>query len=295
MNLQSLQYFEKLIELQNYSSVADYFNVYQSTVSMGIRRLEKDLGCRLVIHNFKRNELILTSAGKALHKYAKVMVGQLPLINNDLKKYQQQLNLELGMPPMVDNTYFPKIAMNLSNSMLLNLKIVDRTSKELLKLLKRDELNIAVVASVKPIKLKDFHSEILAKDKFKLIVSKQSSLVNKKKIKLKDLDSQKVIQMDDGFIQADVINEIKKKYPDALDVIYRTKDPELIKELVSANVGISMLLGEEIDEKDDLLTIDLDCYNIPDVYISLIWRTSRKINERTQKLINTVVDSIKVS
>lgn len=77
MKIRNLQYFEKLIELKNFSKVADFFDVGQPTISMGIKRLEKDLGHKLIVHNLKHNRIILTPAGEKLHKHSKVFMKQL--------------------------------------------------------------------------------------------------------------------------------------------------------------------------------------------------------------------------
>ncbi|ANZ57680.1 hypothetical protein BGL34_04210 [Fructilactobacillus lindneri] len=151
MRLQSLQYFEKLIELKNYSNVAEAFHVYKSTISREIKRLENEAGCRLVVHNPKPNELILTSAGEKMHKYSKIIVDQLSILNNETKECQKRLKINLGMPPMINNTYFPKVAVHLNDKTLINLNIVDDNSVELIKMLKRGDLNITILASIEPI------------------------------------------------------------------------------------------------------------------------------------------------
>ncbi|ANZ57596.1 hypothetical protein BGL34_04485 [Fructilactobacillus lindneri] len=86
MKVRNLEYFEKLIELKNFSSVADYFNVGQPAISMGIRRLEEDTGHELIIHNSKHNIVILTPAGMILHKHAKVLINQLTEFNNKVSQ-----------------------------------------------------------------------------------------------------------------------------------------------------------------------------------------------------------------
>lgn len=91
MKLQNLQYFEKLIELKNYSNVANYFNVGQSTVSMGIKRLEQDIGYNLIVHKSKYNELILTPAGKEFHKHSKEIVVHVALLEKEVERQLQQL------------------------------------------------------------------------------------------------------------------------------------------------------------------------------------------------------------
>ncbi|WP_395319777.1 helix-turn-helix domain-containing protein [Fructilactobacillus frigidiflavus] len=79
MQLRNLQYFEKLVELENYSNVADYFHVGQPAVSMGIKRLEKEVGHRLVVHNSKHNIVNLTPAGVKLHKHTKKFMQQVKI------------------------------------------------------------------------------------------------------------------------------------------------------------------------------------------------------------------------
>lgn len=86
MKLRNLEYFEKLVELKNYSKVANFFNVGQPAVSMGIKRLEEDVGYNLIIHNYKNNVITLTEAGVTFHKYAKVFIHQLNTFENKVNQ-----------------------------------------------------------------------------------------------------------------------------------------------------------------------------------------------------------------
>ncbi|ANZ57681.1 hypothetical protein BGL34_04205 [Fructilactobacillus lindneri] len=128
-----------------------------------------------------------------------------------------------------------------------------------------------------------------------MIVNKQNHLANKKFVNLQDLDSEKVIQMTDGFIQANVIDNIKNKQFKKLNVVYRTRDPELIEELVQKNIGISLLLSNAIKLRDKIVPIKLNDDKIPQVYISLVWRNGYELNTRLNNLLETIINSIKVS
>lgn len=86
MKLRNLQYFEKLVELRNYSKVADLFNVGQPAVSMGIKRLEKEIGHNLIVHNYETNVITLTPAGKVLYKYTKVFMQQLDTFESEVRQ-----------------------------------------------------------------------------------------------------------------------------------------------------------------------------------------------------------------
>lgn len=86
IQLKYLQYFEKLIDLKSYSLVAEFFNVRQSTISMGIKRLELVIGHPVIVHHYKYNRLLLTPYGEILHKYSKEIVIQLDKIESNCRR-----------------------------------------------------------------------------------------------------------------------------------------------------------------------------------------------------------------
>lgn len=293
MKLQNLQYFEKLIEFKNYSRVAEFFNVGQPTISMGIKRLEKEVGYDLVVHSSKYNDLILTPSGKDFHKYSKEVVAQMALLEQEIERQLKNFKINLGMPPMINHTYFSKLAPKLNKNTLAKLNVIENNSTELIRMLKQGKIDVAMLASIKPLSIKNFHTETLTKDKFKVIVSKNNKLAHKSKITFADVNDSKVIQMNDGYIQSKIFDEIKKRQFTSPEVVYRTSDYKMIKSLIEEDVGISFLLEKSINPEDNLVMIDPESDEIPEIYISLAWNDGNDLNGLKRDLIGTIQKSVK--
>lgn len=57
MEFRDLKYFKKLVETKNYNETAQYFGVTQPAISSMVKRLEKEIGTKLLFQNSNRGKL----------------------------------------------------------------------------------------------------------------------------------------------------------------------------------------------------------------------------------------------
>ncbi len=92
MNTEYLKTFLTLAELRNFTKTAQQHHIVQSTVTLRIRELERELGKHLLQHD-KKN-VVLTDAGRQLLPYARKMVE----LENDAK---DDLNTLVNFPAIL--------------------------------------------------------------------------------------------------------------------------------------------------------------------------------------------------
>lgn len=107
MNTKDLAYFDELISQKNFSKVAKTFGVSQPTVTTAIKRLESEFGAPLVIRDRVKNTLHVTASGAQLAEHAKIVLHELRLAHQEIDNLSQN-RLILGLPPIIENHYFPK-------------------------------------------------------------------------------------------------------------------------------------------------------------------------------------------
>ena len=93
MNLQFIKYFVTLAETKNFTKAASKSHVVQSTFSVGIKKLEEQLGTPLF--NRTSKSVSLTTAGEELLPEAKKMLELWKGIENKFTLRPPQLNLGL--------------------------------------------------------------------------------------------------------------------------------------------------------------------------------------------------------
>ena len=146
INLELYRFFCEVAKTGNFTKAAEKLFVSQSAVSQAIMQLEDRLGCKL----FNRNArgVRLTYEGGILYSYASNAVS---LIENAQKKIMNMKGLRAGeikigasdttcslfLLPLLDKFYtaYPEI----------HISVINRTTRELIKLLKNGTVDISFV------------------------------------------------------------------------------------------------------------------------------------------------------
>ncbi|WP_252904326.1 LysR family transcriptional regulator [Secundilactobacillus silagei] len=148
MNVRDLEYFIKLADIKNFSKVAASFNVSQPTITFALQRLEKSFGAGLMIRHRAHGDLSLTDSGQQLLVHAKTIVDEYQLAQRELTE-KQQGRLAMGLPPIIENTYFPQIAKRLKRVGLLNkLYTLEEGSMTTLQALQAGNIDVALLATI---------------------------------------------------------------------------------------------------------------------------------------------------
>jgi len=93
MNEQQLRYFVKIAEKQNLSLAAQDLIISPPALTATLRRLEKDLDCRLFDRNGRN--IILNSCGQILLQYAKAALGALDTAREEITSARQYTDMHL--------------------------------------------------------------------------------------------------------------------------------------------------------------------------------------------------------
>ncbi len=89
MTLHQLEIWIAVAKHQNVSKAADELHIRQPSVSIQVKRLEKEYGIKLYkVHAGKGIEL--TQAGKLLSKYAKLILLQVKTLESKLKSSRKR-------------------------------------------------------------------------------------------------------------------------------------------------------------------------------------------------------------
>ncbi|POH06665.1 hypothetical protein BGL36_04350 [Fructilactobacillus lindneri] len=290
MKLQNLKYFEKLIELKTYSKVATFYEVSQPSVSQGIKRLEEDIGSPIFIHLTNPAGVKLTFLGEELHKHAKVIVEQMDLIDIAINKLNNP-KVKIGMPPLIKLFYFSKLVSELDSSSI-RINPVENPSYKLLKQLKDGSIPLSLVESISPLHENEIHSEVIGKDKFKIIISNNNPLAAKSSINFKELANTPFIGMPNHTLQRKVFEKLEKDYNIYPPIGYSINNLSLIKQLVANDEGFSLTIGNLGFDKSNPKTsfLELEDNDLPDLYVSLAYLKIHKLNAIEKKIVNVIVN-----
>lgn len=291
MNIRDLQYFAKIAELRSFHDTAFYFGVQQPTISYAIKRLEEHYHTELVVRNHTKR-ITLTPAGLRLNQHVTQILIQLNLAKKDIQSVQQH-KIKIGIPPIIGTYYFPKIAgYLLQQDLLESLENTEGGSQHLLNLLKKGDLDLALLGATQPLNDANLVAFSLSDYPFKIIVSPNHPLAKQSAISFKTLSHENFVLFNEGFVHEQLFKQLCKENQIYPQVVQRTSSLAIMKQLVVNNIGISLLTQSAIDETDDLVQLDLTD-QIPEFQVSLAYRRNFIPTPEEQQIIDLITKKSK--
>lgn len=291
MNTRDLEYFNKLVELKNFSHVAKFFAVTQPTITFSLKRLEDYFSIQLINRDQSHGQLSVTEAGNQLFERSKIITGQLELARTELARVRQH-KLKLGMPPIIGSYYFPKIASELVKQNLMD--VVDTKeggSDDLFYQMRSGDLDIALLGSTGPKIAEDMDITQIMSVPFTIVVDKQHPLAQLPEVAFADLKKYSFVSLAEGFVIVQAFDWFVKNAQMQPEVLYRTSDVAMLKKMIKERVGIGFLTEIAVTPEDDLVTIPLTDKNQPEFIISVFNRKNQVLENDLLKLKNVLVQT----
>lgn len=239
MDIKQLRYFVTTVNAKSYSRAAKLLYITQSTLSKSLGQLEDELGVKLLVYTNK--ELQITSIGSELYNMAQSIISQFDTIEPTIKGFENSNGgiLRLGLPPIIGTSIFPELIEDFAERYPnIQLIIKQAMAKDIPRMVLNDLLDFGF--SLEPITLNVKQTPIL-RSHYCIIVNKKNPISIKSTIKYTDLIDQKLVLMDESYMQHNrfMINcEANGFIP---NVIMRLHEWDLALRLAEAGVGITIL------------------------------------------------------
>lgn len=136
----------KLYEYQNITKVAELLYISQPAISKRIQKLEGELGCQLMLRSKKG--VVFTAAGEGIIPYMNEILENKRFITEYIATTQDHIcgTIDLGCALSFARWHLPTILEGyIHNYPLVNLKIQTGQSRELFRMLQRNQISIAIV------------------------------------------------------------------------------------------------------------------------------------------------------
>ncbi|WP_077369105.1 LysR family transcriptional regulator [Anaerosalibacter sp. Marseille-P3206] len=235
--------FCEVAKHKSFSKASKVLYMTQPAVSQAIMQLEDELGLRLFTRTPRG--VILTNEGQMLFEYANSAIN---LINVGEKKIMESKNLMVGNLRIgVGDTisrYFllPFLEKYHNQYPNIKLKVINRTTLELITLLKSGEVDIAICnlpikdSSIETKKLMDIHDIFVCGEKYKDIISKTLSFEEISKFPLILLEPKSNSRQ---YVEEYILSKGIKIEPEI-----ELGSHELLLEFAKINLGISCVVSE---------------------------------------------------
>jgi len=288
MNLRDLRYVVAVDELRSFVQAAEQCCISQPTLSTQIKKMEDDLGVQIFERSNK--QVFPTETGKLIVTSAKRILGDIDYINDVALLSRDPLSgdFRLGAFPTLSTYIFPDLVPVVQQHLpKLRLILIEEKTDKLVGMLKQGQLDAALLAL--PVNDEEcLQAQPIFKDAFKLAVSTDNPLANKKVISDSDLQQQQLLLLDEGHCLRDHALQICHSHGanELKDV--RATGLETLRQMVKAGTGITFFPEIAVRENEDGI-----CYlplsePVPSRTIGLVWRKTAIKKQLIEKFISLI-------
>tara|TARA_R110001592_G_scaffold130225_1_gene343337 strand:+ start:174 stop:1067 length:894 start_codon:yes stop_codon:yes gene_type:complete len=248
INLTQLKLFRDISRELSFVKVAQQNFISQPAVSVHIKKLEHELGKKLLTrtpHHIQltpEGTLILADVKKILY-----LCENLKIRSN----YQQETmegNIRIAA---IHSFGLYEIGDFLSSFMKaypkIHIHLEFRRSDEIYSLLLTERIDIGVVAY--PEKRTRIESIPLGQDELVLIVDKNHRFWGKKSIKLEQINNEPFVAFEEGIPTREAIDKILDEKAISVDIRMTNDNIYTLKKVVSAGIGVSIVPASSVDEE----------------------------------------------
>ncbi|WP_040470566.1 LysR family transcriptional regulator [Lentilactobacillus kisonensis] len=286
MQIKDMEYFIKLTEVRNFTQVAQAFKVSQPTITYAVKRLETELNAQLVIRNPEHHSVSITPAAQQFVVHANKVMIELKRARAEIQS-QKEAKIKLGLPPIIGNFYFSKFIPQLTKQGLVSKLNTDSFGSEetLAKLLSGD-INLALIGSSEPLRSPDLKLFLLRQNPFTIITgSRKDSIKLPKLLSFSQAAVNPFIVFNEGFVHNKAFSYFNLSADVSPQIIYKTTDIGILKNMVSHNAGIGLLTDLAIDSHDKLITHAIIDDNQPLFNIYLAYRRNYQLSIDEKKFV----------
>lgn len=229
-------------EFKSFTTAAKILNLTQPAVSQHISQLEKEYNIK--IFNKNGSELILTTQGEILVKYARRMKAISKELQTKLDDEKKESRLiRVGITHSLEGNIIPQVFADIAkNNSRTTIKIYSEDIKNLYDKLNVFEIDLAIIEG-KIISSK-FSKTLLDSDSIMVVMSNQNPLAKKNIITLQDVRKEKLILRHSKSATRSLFAanlEQNDLTLDDFDTLIEIDNTSTIKDLVEKNLGISVL------------------------------------------------------
>ncbi len=290
MNLRDLQYFLAVYETQHFGKAAEKCFVSQPALSMQLKKLEEYLGVTLFERSGK--QFIYTDVSHKIAEHAKIILQHINSIKVVAKSHQDPFSgeLSIGAFPTISPYFFSRMIPEITKRYpQLTLLLTEEKSDVILSNLIEGKLDVAVLSL--PLTHHNLEYEILFEDHFYLAVALNHPWAKHKTIDFKELYNQNVLLLEEGHCLRDQCLDICLSNPDFKSHPFKATSMQTLKQMVAANVGISLIPYSMQQNEDMIVYIPFEKIKFTR-QVALVWRKQTvriKIIEALRKLCKQLI------
>lgn len=288
MTLIELKFVMAVAQERNFRRAAEKCFVTQPALSLGIKKLEEELG--VTIFERSRSEVTPTEIGEKIIEQANVVLEQSSRLKEMAKLGTNPLQglFKLGMIHSVGPYLLPEIIPVLRiNVPDMPLEVEENLTANLEVQLKNGVIDAAVVAL--PFDIPGIEVQSLYDEDFSVVVPANHHWANRKQIESEDLSEEKVLLLNSGHCFSNQVTQACPELSRKGEVL-QGNSLETIRNMVASNLGITVLPASATVARyeNPLLKVIPFSKPAPTRRIAIAWRKSFVRTAAIEALITAI-------
>ncbi|MDW0116345.1 LysR family transcriptional regulator [Sporosarcina thermotolerans] len=246
MDSRQIHYFTEVVKQGSFSKAADHLFVSQPTISNVVKDLEKELDTQLLIRTTRKLEL--TDTGKLLYQYGEQFSQLFRQLNQELNDVKDAAKgtIKMGIFSSVGTEILTDIMSDFYKRYPnILIRFVEDGESNLKNALDNGELDLIVLEESKN---KNLNYIPFLKGDLRLLVHETHPFADKESVSWKELMDEKFIIFHEGFAVRRFIMKECERMGFQPNIICETSQWKFIFEMVSSNMGISILPQSDVTE-----------------------------------------------
>lgn len=240
MNLRDLEYLVAVAEHGHFGRAAIACRVSQPTLSTQLKKLEAELGVRLLERNPR--QVLLTAVGERVMARARGILGEVEAIRVIARHTRDPRSgrLRLGIFPTLSPYLLPHVVPTLRERFPdLELLLVEEQTEALLEQLHGGRLDAAVLAL--PVADEALDGELLFREDFLLAVPAGHRLAGAGRVDVPALAAEHLLLLADGHCLRQQVLAVCRMAGAREYAGFRATSLETLRHMVAAGVGVTLL------------------------------------------------------
>jgi DNA-binding transcriptional LysR family regulator len=241
MELMQLEMFVAMVEEGSFHKAADRVFRTQPAVSMGLRKLEEEIGAPL-FDRTNRNAYSLTDTGELLYDYAKRMLN---LKEEAISTLQQLQNLQSGRVRIGANEstslyLLPRLILAFREKHpKVKIEVFRQVSARLPQELRQRNVDLAIISFLP--EENDLEAIPIMRDQLVFIASPEHPLARHERVHIRDLGSESFIAHNVRSPSRDKVIETFRRFQTPLNISIEIATIETIKKFIEMNLGVAFV------------------------------------------------------
>ena len=285
MELRQLQYFQEVCRVGNFTKAAANLFVAQPAVTNAIRKLEAELGLKLL--NRTNKAVSLTSEGYIFLERTRSLLDTFNDLKQEMRDVKETVHgsLNIGVPPQTGAFFLPGIFPEFSSRYPdLFLNVFEEGAAILTTLLESGELDVGIFILTNPSLL--LNTKVIRREPLLLCVSSRHPFSTRSSVDFSELRSEKFILRKQNSSSREIVLNLCQKHGFKPNVLLSSNQIQTIKALVAKNAGIAFFTGMALKNDSDIVAIPLAEPFIVDV--GLAWKKGKYVSKAAQAFIDFV-------